>query len=248
MARHARLCLAGQAHLVLQRANSTVFADAADYQDYLSRLAQTAQRHAVQVHGYALLPQAVWLVLTPADCTGMSALLQTLARCASRRRGQGAGLWQGRFRSALLQQRPWLLAALCAVDLAPQLDDAATDATGWPWSSLAHHTGRQPCAWLREAQPYWELGNTPYAREAAYAQLLAGDLAMQHWSELSRAVRGSTALGDAVYLQWAEQQLGRSLRPRARGRPSVARPPSYMSPIDLDQAATGPENGDTIGK
>lgn len=219
MARQARLCLPGQAHLVLQRANAPVFADDSDYQDYLQRLAETAPRHAVQVHGYALLPRAVWLVVTPQECSGLSALMQTLARCASRRRGQGPGLWQGRYRSALLQPQAWLLPALRAVDLAPQLEAASPDASSWPWSSLAHHTGRQPCAWLREASAYWELGNTPYEREAAYAALLASEAAQRDWGDLLRALQGASALGDAEYVAWAEQELGRSLRPRRRGRP-----------------------------
>jgi putative transposase len=224
MARQARLCLPGQAHLVLQRASADVFREAGDYEDYLRRLAHTAQRSGVQVHGYALLPRAVWLVLTPADCAGLSGLMQTLARCASRRRGEGAGIWQGRYRSALLQQQTWLLPALCAVDLTPQAEGACAEAAAWPWSSLAHHTGRRPSAWLREVPPYWDLGNTPYAREAAYAALLSTDVARQHRETIERALRAAGALGDEAYLAWAGEQLGRSLGPRARGRPRVAAP------------------------
>ncbi len=223
MARQARLCLPGQAHLVLQPACSAVFLEPADYQDYLQRLGSTAARCHVQVHGYALLPEAVWLLLTPDDCAGLSSLMQTLARCASRRRGLGAGLWRGRYRSALLQQSSWLLPALCALDQAAQLGGVSVDAASWPWSSLAHHTGRQSCAWLREVPPYWDLGNTPYAREAAYAALLAADVAARHWPQLQRAVQSSGALGDDAYIDWAEQQLGRPLRPRRRGRPRAGR-------------------------
>ncbi len=224
MARQARLCLPGQAHLVMQPANAVVFADAADYQDYVHRLAGTAPRCEVQVHGYALLPDAVWMLLTPADCAGLSLLMQTLARCASRRRGLGSGLWQGRYRSALLQPSSWLLSALCAVDLAPQLAGVTQDPAAWPWSSLAHHTGRQPSPWLREVPAYWDLGNTPYAREAAYAGLLGGDLALRNWPRLQRAVHSAAALGDAQYIEWAEQQLGRRLHARPRGRPRGAEP------------------------
>lgn len=224
MARQARLCLPGQTHLVLQRAGTDVFVEALDYQDYLRRLADTAPHCGVEVHGYALLPRAVWLVLTPRDCAGLAALMQTVARCASRRRGKGAGLWDGRYRTALLQQR-WVLPALCVVDQAPQAEGACADAATWAWSSLAHHTGRRPLAWLRELRPYWELGNTPYAREAAYAALLAGDVAARHREALERAARAAAALGDPEYVAWAEQQLGRSLRARSRGRPRTVPSP-----------------------
>lgn len=235
MARQARLCLPGQAHLVLQPANAAVFVEPADYQDYVQRLASTAAQSEVQVHAYALLPDSVWLVLTPADCAGLSALMQTLARCASRRRGLGSGLWRGRYRSALLEQDSWLLPALCAVDLAPQLAGVTQDAAAWPWSSLAHHVGRQPSGWLREAPPYWELGNTPYAREAAYAGLLAGDVASRHWPALLRALQAAGALGGADYIEWAEQRIGRRLRPGSRGRPRSSGEAPCSVPIKTRQ-------------
>ncbi len=199
-----------------------MFVDEGDYRDYLQRLAQTAAQQQVQIHGYCLLPQAVWLLLRPADCRGLSALMQILARCASRRRGQGAAAWQGRFRTALVQEPSWLLPALVAVDRAAASEGLCGDAAAWPWSSLAHHAGSQSVAWLREAAAYWDLGNTPYAREAAYAGLLAADAARQQWPRLLQAVQGGWALGDAAYLEWAEARVGRALRPRPRGRPRRA--------------------------
>lgn len=213
-------------HLVLQRAVAPAFEVEADYQAYLARLAEDARRLAVQVHGYALLPRAVWLLLTPQSCAGLSTLMQQLARCTSRARATGRAapaLWDGRFRCAVLQPERWMLPALCGVDRAAEFD-ADLSAADWRWSSRAHHLGQHPAPWLREAQAYWALGNTPYAREAAFAEALGSELAARHWPALSAAVRAGAALGDEGFVAMVEQELGRPARPGRRGRPRLSVP------------------------
>jgi putative transposase len=230
MARRPRLCVPELPHLVLQRAAAPAFGGAADYRAYLGRLAEAAPRHGVAVHAYALLPCAVWLLLTPRSSAGLSALLQTLARSTSRSRlallreagaDPVAALWDGRFRSAPLQPGAWTLAALCGVDLAPQLEGEVGAAADWPWTSLAHHAGAAPQPWLRDASAYWELGNTPYAREAEFRRLAESGLAAQRWPVLRAAVLSGLALGDARFIAGLENQLERPLRAGRRGRPSV---------------------------
>ncbi len=222
MARRPRLCLPQHPHLVLQRAAAGVdaFVDDADYQAYLQRLAAAAPKRGVQIHGWALLPGAAWLLLTPADCAGLSTLMQELARSASRTRSPG--LWDGRFRSALLQPGPLVLQALLAVDQVAALDGVVADAAAWRYSSLAHHAGGRADALLREAAEYWALGNTPYAREAAFRAELAAGTAARAWPRLRAAVLGGVALGDAAFLDGAAQALGRAVSSGRRGRPRRA--------------------------
>ena len=216
------------------------FADDADYRDYLERLLELAPRHRVQLHGWCLLPQAVWLLLTPADAAGMSALLQALARLHSRRwrdralpQGADAPRWQGRFRSAVLQPGGWALDALCALEQAPALDGAGLNPDSWRWSSLAHHVGRSAQPGLRELPALWSLGNTPYAREAEYLRLLQGGRGGAVWPQLQRALQAGLALGDAGFLDALQQQLGRPLRPARRGRPPRAAQPGRVQAASI---------------
>ena len=222
MARRPRLCLPAHPHLVLQRAAAGVdaFAAEADYLAYLKRLATAAPARGVQVHGWALLPGAAWLLLTPADCAGLSALMQELARVASRTRG--AALWDGRFRSALLQPGDTVLQALLAVDQVAALEGVVVDAAAWRHSSLAHHAGGRADAVVREAAEYWALGNTPYAREAAFRAQLAAGVGARAWPRLRAAVLSGVALGDAGFVAGAEQALGRAVAVGRRGRPPRA--------------------------
>ena len=222
MARRPRLCLPGHPHLVLQRAAAGVeaFSCESDYQDYLRRLADGAQRRGVQVHAWCLLPDAAWLLLTPDDCSGLSALMQQLARCTSRSRG--VAVWDGRFRTALLQPGARMLHAIAAVDQAAELQGHAADATSWRWSSLAHHSGGRADAVVREAPEYWALGNTPYAREAAFRGVLAAGDCARAWPQLRAAALAGVAFGDSGFVDAVSRAIGRRPEPGRRGRPRRA--------------------------
>lgn len=217
-------------HFVLLQARQTVFAEANDYKDLLDRLAIAAPRRGVAVHAYALVPTAVYLLLTPETCAGLSALMQELARCTSRTHAPRAGparssqsLWEGRFRTALVQPDAWLLRASCAVESAPGVEGVAPSVQ-WAWSSLAHHVGRQHSNWVRDAAAWWALGNTPYAREAAYRALLDARDVATLWPTLKAAAQAGRAVGDADFIAGCEAQVGRSLTARPRGRPRQSVP------------------------
>jgi putative transposase len=73
---------------------------------------------------------------------------------------------------------------------------------------------------------YWELGNTPFAREAAYVDLVRGGIAEQQQRELTAATLSGWALGDPGFLTGLESQTPRRTRPGKAGRP-----PTNLSPI-----------------
>ncbi|MEY3251048.1 MAG: hypothetical protein RL227_21, partial [Pseudomonadota bacterium] len=127
MARLPRLAVAGQPHWLIQRAlaDRPAFADDIDRDSYLDALREAAAATDVRVHAFALAPDEVHLVLTPAQATGPSRLMQAVGRryvSAHHRRHGGRGtLWDGRFRSAVVEPGSALLAVLALVDgLAPE--------------------------------------------------------------------------------------------------------------------------------
>ena len=143
MARLPRLAVAGQAHLALMLGHSAqpVFVDDDDRRQFLAALRESALQHGVSVHGYALQPAEVLLLLTPATATALGTLMQGLGRrygaAFNRRHGRRGTLWAGRFRTAVVQAGPHLLDALLHVDLQGQAAGGGAAA----WSSLGHRLG-----------------------------------------------------------------------------------------------------------
>lgn len=240
MARQARFCRPGRAHLVrLQAApGASPLATSAQRDQFGLWMAQGLSLASVRLHGYAVLPEAVLLLLTPQTAADLSRYVQSLARRASRARAtapadsagaspqiQRTSAWIGRFQSALVQPGDWELAAMVWIDRAADHTDLAA-AAAWPWSSLAPHCGETPSAVARAAalsapDAYWQLGNTPFAREAAYRERLAHGIAPSQRQALEAALRSGLAVGDTAFLTELESESGRRLAPARRGRPRM---------------------------
>lgn len=227
MARLPRLVVPGLPHLVSQRAQhgQAMVRDDADREALLRLLREAAAQQRVALHAYSVLEGRLDLVATPATATGLSLLMQSVARRHAagfnRRHARSGGLWEGRFRAAVLDPERWWLPAMLYVE---QLGGVPTP--GAPggegmarWSSQAHHTGLRVDAQLSVPPPYWALGNTPFEREAAYRGLLEQALTLAQVQAIEHALRGGWALGPPSFQQQVGTGADRPAAPRPRGRP-----------------------------
>jgi putative transposase len=233
MARLPRLSLPGLPHLVVQRGHNRqpVFVDEADRQAYLAALRDAGPPGACALHGYALLDDVAWLLLTPAAtpaAPSLGALMQALGRryvaAFNRRHGRSGTLWDGRFRATVVGPAQ-VLQALCLVEQAPVRAGLAGLAGDWRWSSAAHHLGLRRDPLLSPHAAYWSLGNTPFEREGVWRQRLADDLGAAEAQRLEEATRKGWPLGDGAFLASLAGRVSRPLERRPRGRPRKA-PPS----------------------
>jgi putative transposase len=213
MARLPRLVIPGHAHYVIQRGHSgqPVFADDDDRRTFLMALREAAAAQRVTVHAYALPDSEIQLLLTPPTGAALSSAMQALGRryvsAYNRRHARSGTLWDGRFRCAVIEPGASLLSALRLIDGQPGLTSAA-QRTGGPRDGL-----------LVDPPELWGLGNTPFEREAAYRTLLVQALPPSEAMALRQAALGGWAVGSAPFLAQAAPEVGRPLRPRARGRP-----------------------------
>jgi putative transposase len=232
MARLPRLAVAHWPHLVLQRGieGRPVFADAQDQAFWLMALGEAARAQGVAVHAYSLQPDQWLLLATPDTPQGLSRCIQDLGRRYVRyfnnRHARRGPLWEGRYRATVLQPERHLLDAMVLLDLLSTLSGrvgAPSDDVG---SAHAHHIGLRQDRLITPHALYWQLGNTPFAREAAYAERVRTGLGAATAQRLLDAARSSWALGDDDFLQALQPLAGRRLsrgRPgRPRGTPSQA--------------------------
>ena len=225
MARLPRLVVPGQLHLLVQRGHNRqpVFDTDADYRAYIDAMRECALTHKVGLHAYALVPNAVHLLVTPADADGMSRMMQALGRryagWYNRSHGRSGALWDGRFRAGLIEASSHLLQATVLVESQPQRAGAVPDAALWGWSSLPHHLGRRNDAAVADHPLFWSLGNTPFDREMAYRRLFEQGLSAAEARQLEETADKGWALGSAAFLSMLAGQLERPIQPRPRGRP-----------------------------
>lgn len=225
MARLTRLSVADCPHHVLLRGHNRqpVFQDDEDRARFLALLQAHAQAQRVAVHGYVLLDSRIHLVLTPAQAPGLALLMQALGRSYVRyhndRHARSGTLWEGRYRSAPMEAGPYQLPCLAWLDGMPVREGLCVRAADWPWGSHRHYVGLVVDRVVTPPPGYWGLGNTPFAREAAYAEMVHAGLGAELMHAFERLAQSGWPLGGPAFLSELEKLGGRRAAPRPAGRP-----------------------------
>jgi putative transposase len=227
MPRHARLALPGVAWHIIQRGNnrSACFFTSQDRHTYLAMLREQADEHGCQVHAYVLMTNHVHLLATPAQAQGVSLMMKHLGQryvqYVNRRHARSGTLWEGRFRSSLVQDEHYVLACYRYIELNPVRAGMVPRASEYAWSSHAANGQGRSDPLVRSHPQYEALGSTPGARRRAYRRLFDEPLAPPLLKEIRSATNGNFALGGDRFRAGIEALLGRRAAPGARGRPRL---------------------------
>ena len=225
MARLPRLTIAGYPHHVIQRGNNRqpIVLDDVDRTRLLDSIRVQAAAARVAVHAYVLMTNHLHLLLTPRTGEGIPQMMQALGRGYVRqfnRRHQRSGtLFEGRYRGALIEAERHLLACMVYIDLNPVRAGMVALPEQYPWSSYLHHAGIRSDDWLTPHPLYWALGNTPFARQAAYAELVRGGLQDGQRTAIGQAAHSGWALGSEDFLADLQKRTQRRLIRATAGRP-----------------------------
>ena len=226
MARLPRLVVAGQAHHVIQRGTGRqlVFRSADDFSRMLELLADVARKFDLAIHAYVLMGDHFHLLLTPVDREGLSAGMQALGRSYVRyfndRNGRVGALWEGRFKATLIESERYLFTCMSYIDLNPVRAALVVHPSKYAWSSYGHNTGIRPGPIVKEHPLFWALGNTPFARQAAYREIVDTGISLIDQAALTEATLKGWAFGTPSYIQGLAPTLTRRPFPMKKGRPT----------------------------
>lgn len=227
MARLPRLSVPGYPHHVIQRGNNRqiIFLVDADRRRMLELLEENARRFEVAVHAYVLMDNHFHLLLTPQTAEGLPAMMQAVGRRYVRyfndTHGRTGTLWEGRYKSTLIETERYLLVCMAYIDLNPVRAGLVAQARDYPWSSHGHYAGLRVDRLVTPHALYWGLGNTPFAREAAYAQLVQDGVPQDQRQALTDSVLRGWALGGSAFLAELQKRTPRRLSKASPGRPPL---------------------------
>lgn len=229
MARLPRLTLPGYPHHVIQRGNNRqpIFVDDADRDTLLALLIEHARKFGVAVHAYVLMPNHFHLLATPQTADGLPLTMQAVGRSYVRyfnnRHGRSGTLWEGRYRSTVLEAERYLLACMVYLDLNPVRHGLVAQPADYPWSSHVHARGLRNDRLITPHALFWALGNTPFAREAAYDALVQAGISGAVTAELTSSALSGWALGDEKFAQDLQKNTQRRVTKSRAGRPMAVR-------------------------
>lgn len=225
MARQPRLTVAAYPHHVIQRGNDrqAIVRDDADRERLRALWQVHAQQFRVAIHGYVIMDNHFHLLVTPETDDGLPQMMQAVGRAYVRyfnlRHQRTGTLWEGRYRSNLIESERYLLACMVYIDLNPVRAGMVQHPADFKWSSHRHCIGQVSDKLVTPHALFWGLGNTPFAREAAYAQLVQAGLAQADKDQLTRSALSGWALGSADFVGELQQVTPRRLLPAKAGRP-----------------------------
>lgn len=225
MARLPRLTLPGYPHHVIQRGNNRqpIFVSPTDRQTMLDLLDENARRFGVAIHAYVLMDNHFHVLATPQGTEGLPQMMQAVGRSYVRyfndHHKRSGTLWEGRYKSTLIQTERYLLACMVYIDLNPVRAGMVAQARDYPWSSHAHYMGLRADKLLTPHPLVWALGNTPFAREAAYANLVQAGISMAQQQSLTDSALRGWALGEPEFVKNLQKLTARRVSKSNAGRP-----------------------------
>lgn len=225
MARLPRLTIPGYPHHVIQRGNNRqpIVLSTDDRRMLLALLEEHTNALGVAIHAYVLMDNHFHLLATPGTAEGLPKLMQAVGRRYVRyfndRQGRSGTLWEGRYKSTLIDSERYLLACMAYIDLNPVRAGLVAQAREHPWSSHGHYVGLHSDRLVTPHALYWALGNTPFSRQAAYAELVQAGITPQQQAALTQSTLHGWALGDAGFVQSLQKQTERRVSKTRAGRP-----------------------------
>ena len=201
MPRIIRTCLPGLPHHVIQRGNNraATFFVPADYAKYLEFLRDAAATHGVAIHAYVLMTNHVHLLMTPNGEKDLSLLMQDLGRRFVRyinwSHNRSGSLWEGRFKSSVVDSDYYCLACYRYIELNPVRAGIVSSALDYDWSSCRYNATGASNSLLTIHDTYRQLGSTIEARTREYRRLISGDVDIECLESIRDAARKGSPLG-----------------------------------------------------
>lgn len=229
MPRRARLSLPGIPWHIIQRGNnrSACFYADEDYLVYLQLLEELSAKFGCAVHAYALMTNHAHLLLTPAKEDSAALLMKHLGQryvqYVNRTYARSGTLWEGRFRSSLVQAEDYALACYRYIELNPVRARIVRHPREYRWSSYRANAEGRNNSLIEPHALYKRLGRTADARREAYRGLFKARMDEALLDDIRTAANGNYVLGSPRFQAEIERMLGRRVTKGKPGRPSALR-------------------------
>ena len=220
----------GLVYHVISRGNNRqeVFRKPEDFQAFLNVLADLKERKPFELYGYCLLNNHFHLLMRPVDAT-ISRILQSLLVSHTQRYHKhyhsGGHVWQGRFKSPVIQNDEHLLTVLRYIEANPLRAGIVSQAADYRWSSYQTHGLGREDPLVDRLTTYEEL--SPYAkiRRRKWAEQVHVPFAEALLSQLRRSNHTGLPFGNDAWVKRLAKKLALDLTIRPRGRPKKAARP-----------------------
>lgn len=224
MPRLERVCPNGYSQHIIQRGNNKqdCFYNDSDRKAYLYWLIKYSRKYCVDIHAWVLMDNHVHILCTPLEDFAISKMMQSLGRMYvqqfNHRHKRTGTLWEGRFKSCLVESRRYLLELHRYIELNPVRAGIVDNPIEFSWSSFAHNAlGRNSSLCVPHSE-YLALGNSTIERQNNYLLLFDDALNKKVINEIRCCTNKGVALGGSKFINQIEQETKQRISAIKPGR------------------------------
>ncbi|KKK67238.1 hypothetical protein LCGC14_2956080, partial [marine sediment metagenome] len=219
MARPLRIEFKGALYHILSRGNERrdIFLGDDDYQTFLDVLKEMSERFEVDIFAYVLMSNHYHLLIRtnqPNLSKSMQWVGTTYTRRFNLKHFRSGHLFQGRFKSFIIQKDNYLLTALRYVEGNPVRAGLVSSARNWLWSSHVERIG---------IEFHQIVDKIPIELPQKWGRYVDEPLTDKELEELHRSVNRQSPFGDTEWQGQVCRSFGLEHTIRPRGRPRKKR-------------------------
>jgi putative transposase len=214
-----------RARIVILRGidRAAVFFEEDDRRFFLEVVGAAEEEESVAVHAYVLMTNHIHLLMTARRGPGVSAVMkrgaQRYVHHVNRTYHRRVGLFEGRFRSSLIEADGYLLACQRYSELNPVRAGMVSAPGAYLWSSYRANALGAIDPVVRPHALYRDLAGAEEARRAAYRRLFEDELDAALLQRLRDCTNGGFVLGSPKFERQVAAMVGRRVWKGSPGRP-----------------------------
>jgi putative transposase len=225
MPRQPRLIVSGYPYHVILRGNnrSDIFYNDKDRRFFIECLKKSKGKTASKIYSYCLMTNHAHFIIEPSRDNGLAEMMQSLGRryvqyVNSRYKRTGT-LWEGRYRSALVDKDGYLAVCSRYIELNPVRAKIVKFPDEYRWSSFRSKTTGNAEDFLDMDPAYLDMGKTDEERRSNYRKWVMESIPEHELDLIRLATQKCGIIGSGTFIRTIEKTLGRSVALKPRGRP-----------------------------
>ena len=223
MARLPRVCLPGIPLHLIQRGNNRqpCFTSEHDFTIYTACLQEYAAKYQVDIHAWVFMTNHVHLLVTPTTPSGVSKMMQLVGqryvRYFNDTHQRTGTLWEGRFRSCVVDAENYLLTCQRYIELNPVRAGMVDSPADYKWSSYHANALGKSIKMYTPHPVYLSLAYDKHTRIQTYQDLFRTGININESTMIRQATNKGLAIGSKRFAREIERLTGLRVTERQRG-------------------------------
>ena len=231
---------------MIQRGNDRIdcFRRELDYVTYLRMLAVAREREDCRIHAYVLMTNHVHLLLTGPRPDSISRAMKSVGegyvRYFNRTHSRTGTLWEGRFRSSIVDAAEYLFTLYRYIEMNPVRAGMVPRPGAYRWSSHNANAHGEPDDLVSPHPLFVNMDVTESARRRAYRALFTVPEPADALERIRAAVNGGFALGSPEFVRMVEQEIGQRVERMSKGRSRASDEEGQEAVSEIDNSGLTP--------